>query len=82
MEDLYAFLKQLGNNLYENGEYLLAYALDGWQKTGHSSTTEAMGDLEAILKQYESGKNIVINQQVKECLQFIDEWFRKWNGRK
>ena len=77
MKDLYTFLKQLSDNAYNGREFLLAYALDGWLETGHSSTTEAMGELELLLKQYKNGTNAVVNQQVEECLRFVNEWFHK-----
>lgn len=81
MDDLYIFLKKLSNNSYQENEFLLSYALTGWLNTQPSSSTEGMSDLELILKQYKSGKSIVINKQVEECLRYIDDWFRKWNGR-
>ncbi len=81
MGDLYIFLKQLSNNSYQENEFLLSYALTGWLNTQPSSSTEGMSDLELILKQYRSGKSSIVNKQVEECLRYIDDWFRKWNGR-
>ena len=81
MDDLYIFLKQLSNRSYQENEFLLSYALTGWLSTQPSSSTEGMSDLELILKQYKSGKSIVVKKQVEECLRYIDDWFRKWNGR-
>ena len=81
MNDLYGSLKQLSNDSYQENEYLLSYALTGWLSTQPSSSSEGMSDLELILKQYTNGKSVKINKQVEDCLCFIDEWFRKWNGR-
>lgn len=81
MDDLYIFLKQLSNSSYQENEFLLSYALTGWLSTQSSSSTEGMSDLELILKQYKSGKSMVVKKQVEECLRYIDDWFRKWNGR-
>ena len=81
MCDIYVFLKKLKNDAYEKKEILLSYALDSWLKTQPSSSTEGMADLELILKQYTSGKSNVVEEQVEECLCYIDDWFRKWNGR-
>jgi len=81
MDDLYIFLKQLSNKSYQENEFLLSYALTGWLNTQPSSSTEGMSDLELILKQYKNSKSIVIEKQVEECLRYIDNWFRKWNGR-
>ena len=81
MNDLLTFLKQLKNNAYEENEILLSYALSGWLKTSHASSTEGIGDLELILKQFRNGKSKVIKKQVEECLNYLDDWFRKYNGR-
>lgn len=81
MDDLYVFLKQLKNDAYGENEILLSYALDSWLNSQPSSSTEGMADLESILKQYKSGKSIVVKKQVEECLRYIDDWFSKWNGR-
>ena len=81
MDDLYAFLRELKNYAYEEKEILLSYALDGWIKSKPSSTTEGMADLELILIQYKTTKNNVVNEQIIECLSFLDDWFKKWNGR-
>ncbi|TAH64861.1 MAG: hypothetical protein EWM47_11820 [Anaerolineaceae bacterium] len=81
MDDLYIFLKKLSNNSYQENEFLLSYALTGWLNTQPSSSTEGMSDLELMLKQYRSSKSSVVNKQVEECLRYLDDWFRKWNGR-
>ena len=82
MDDLYDFLKRLKNDAYEENEVLLSYALDGWLGIQASSSTEGMADLELILKQYGSKKSVKIKKQIREVLNYIDEWFKKWNGRK
>ena len=81
MNDLYAELKQLKNDAYDDNEVLLSYALDNWIKTQPSSSTEGMADLKLILKQYKRGKSKNVNRQVKECVRIIDDWFEKLNRR-
>jgi len=70
------------NNAYEENEILLSYALKGWLQTQASSSTEGIGDLELILKQFKNEKNNELKRGIEECLHYIDDWFRKWNGRK
>jgi hypothetical protein len=79
-DDLPAYVKNLEIISYDNAEYMLSYALRGWKKTSHSSSTELMGELERILKQFRSGNSEIMNQ-VEECLRFLDEWFHRWNMR-
>ena len=83
MDDLYAFLGQIKSNAYEQDEVLLSYALDSWLKKQPPSSTEGMADLELILKQqHKLIKSNIVRKQVDECISFVDNWFRKWNGRK
>ena len=77
MQDIDRFLKKFTSEAFVYDEYLIGFALEGWMKSVYQFPSEWMADLKTMLKQYKGGKSAVVDERVKECLEFIDEWFHR-----